>query len=96
MLNNSEWNICSEPIAHRLRDDDQLRIIQNTKTMMYHEPTKTTALIMDIWIVEPDKDLEEEDRYVRYTTEHGVEEDFSVDLDDEGWLWFDELTSEKL
>ena len=100
MTNNSVWNVCSDPISTRLRDDDELRIIQNNKTMMYHEPTKTTALIMDIWIVEPlpEKPWETagEDRYVRYTTESTIKEEFSVDLDDDGWLWFDELTGEEI
>ena len=100
MTNNSVWNVCSDPISTRLRDDDELRVIQNNKTMIYHEPTKTTALIMDIWIVEPlpEKPWETtgEDRYVRYTTENTIKEEFSIDLDDDGWLWFDELTQEEL
>ena len=52
---------------------------------------------MDVWHVEPiygDDSTLEEDVYVRYTTDSGPKEDFSVDLDDEGWLWYDELTQE--
>ena len=99
MYKSSEWNICTDPISSRLRDRDELSIVQNTKSMIYHEPSKTTALIMDVWIVDPVPDnLEtlEEDRYVRYTTETEVLQDFAIDLDEEGWLWYDELTPEEL
>ena len=88
------WNLDDEPISNRLRDDIELAKVQMNKTMMYHEPTEQTALIMDVWIVEPIKNIEEtkeEDRYIRYVTEQSVMEDFSVDLDQEGWLWYDEL-----
>ena len=98
MHKNSIWNVTTEPISQRLRNDDQLRLIQNNKSMIYHEPTETTALIMDVWIVDPipeHAETQEEDRYVRYTTESAVKEDFSVDLDDEGWLWYDELSPEE-
>ena len=96
---NSVWNLASEPIAGRLRDDAQLNVIQNSKSMIYHEPTQTTALIMDVWIVDPVPsfpETHEEDRYVRYTTETEVLQDFAVDLDQEGWIWYDELSSEEL
>ncbi|HIJ10619.1 TPA: hypothetical protein HA278_01050 [Candidatus Woesearchaeota archaeon] len=90
----NKWNALEEPISNRLRDGLELNIIQNTKTMMYHEPTGVTALVMDIWEVPPVKGQPEtlqEDRYVRYTTVDTIKEDFSIDLDNEGWLWFDEL-----
>jgi len=90
----NKWNALEEPISNRLRDGLELNIIQNTKTMMYHEPTGATALVMDIWEVPPVKGQPEtlqEDRYVRYTTVDTIKEDFSIDLDNEGWLWFDEL-----
>ncbi len=99
MFENSVWNLTGDPIANRLRDDEELKIIQNKKSMIYHEPSKTTALIMDVWVVDPVPDnIEtlEEDRYVRYTTETEVLQDFAVDLDEEGWLWYDELTPEEL
>tara|TARA_Y100000593_G_scaffold16044_1_gene31668 strand:- start:583 stop:870 length:288 start_codon:yes stop_codon:yes gene_type:complete len=88
------WNALEEPIAERLRNDIELEAITNTKTMMYHEPTGTTALIMDVWIVSPDPNFPEsveEDRYVQYATEFDINEEFSVELDSDGWLWFDEL-----
>ena len=90
----NRWNALEEPISNRLRDGLELNIIQNTKTMIYHEPTGATALVMDIWKVPPIKGQPEtlqEDRYVRYTTVDTIQEDFSIDLDNEGWLWFDEL-----
>ena len=90
----NKWNALEEPISNRLRNSLELNIIQNTKTMMYHEPTGVTALVMDIWEVPPVKGQPEtlqEDRYVRYTTVDTIKEDFSIDLDNEGWLWFDEL-----
>ena len=89
-----KWNALEEPISRRLRNDNELDIISNTKTMIYHEPTKTTALIMDVWIVSPDPNFPEtieEDRYIQYTTEFGIKEEFAIDLDNDGWLWFDEL-----
>ena len=99
MVKNSVWNCYSEPIATRLRNDDELNVVQNNKTMIYHESTKTTALIMDVWVVDPMPEIIEtqlEDRYIRYTTENEIKEDFSVDLDEEGWIWFDELAKEEL
>ena len=98
VFNNCVWNVVSDPIAQRLRDDDELKLVQNSKSMIYHEPTKRTALIMDVWVVDPvpgELATEEEDRYVRYTTEHEILQDFAVDLDDEGWLWYEELTMEE-
>ena len=88
------WNLDDEPISTRLRNNAELMAIQMNKTMMYHEGTQETALIMDVWVVDPIPNIDEtkeEDRYVRYVTEKSVMEDFSVDLDQEGWLWYDEL-----
>ena len=52
---------------------------------------------MDVWIVDPvpgeDATLEE-DRYVRYATDSEILTDFAVDLDDEGWIWHEELAQE--
>ncbi len=88
------WNLTQDPIASRLRDDRELDIVQNNKSMIYHEESKQTALIMDVWIVDPvpgEDDTLEEDRYVRYTTDSEVKTDYAVDLDDQGWIWHDEL-----
>ncbi len=93
------WNAALEPIANRLRDDNELRLVQDNKSLIYHQETKRTALIMDVWIVDPvegEPDTNEEDRYVRYTTETEVKTDFAVDLDDEGWIWYDGITKEEL
>ena len=94
-----KWNMFEEPISTRLRDDDELSVIQNNKTMLYHEPSGITALIMDVWMVPPvtnEPDTIREDRYIRFTTEDTVHQEFSIDLDEDGWLWFDELTPEEL
>ena len=91
------WNLTQDPIASRLRDDEELNIVQNNKSMIYHEETKQTALIMDVWIVDPvpgEDDTLEEDRYVRYATDSEILTDYAVDLDDEGWIWHEELTQE--
>ena len=93
------WNLTGDPIANRLRNQKELQLVQDNHAMIYHEPTKMTALIMDVWVVEPipgEDDTIEEDRYIRYTTENEVKSDYAVDLDDEGWLWYDELTPEQL
>lgn len=83
-----------EPISSRLRDDVQLDYVNNNKIMIYNSRTKQTAIVLDVFIVDPAKDRPEEweeDRFVEYTTEEGVHKDFSVDLDDEDWIWHDEL-----
>ena len=93
------WNLTGDPIASRLRNQKELQLVQDNHAMIYHEPTKMTALIMDVWVVDPvpgEDDTIEEDRYVRYTTENEVKSDYAVDQDDEGWLWYDELTPEQL
>ena len=62
--------------------------------------SKNTALIANVFEVEHDDQsledgyCEEEDRWVEYITETGPQEDFSVDLDDEGWIWLDEIKGE--
>lgn len=93
----NKWNKKEEPISERLRSESELQLIIDSNSMMYHKTTNQTALIMDVWHVDPvkgDDSTIDEDIYVRYTTDAGPKEDFSVDLDDEGWLWYDELTQE--
>ena len=93
------WNLAGSPIANRLRNQKELQLIQDSHAMIYHEETKMTAIIMDVWIVDPipeEDDTIEEDRYVRFTTESEVRSDYAVNLDDEGWLWYDEITPEQL
>ena len=91
------WNQQLEPISERLRDPDEINIISHTKPMIYNTKTKQTAIISEVFIVEQDENsIElgytfEEDRFVEYITDEGPKEDFSVDLDDEGWIWHDEL-----
>ena len=92
-----QWNKRNEPISERLRDPDEIISVTDKKTMIYNPRTKQTALVMEVFIVEQDEDTVEhgyamdEDRWVEYVTDEGPLEDFSVDLDDEGWLWHDEM-----
>jgi hypothetical protein len=94
---NYLWNKRHEPISERLRDPDEILNVTNKKTMIYNPNTKQTALVMEVFVVEQDENSIEngytvdEDRWVEYVTDEGPLEDFSVDLDDEGWLWHDEL-----
>ena len=91
------WNEQDDPISKRLRDEDQILKVIKNKTMMYNPKTDERALVMEVYIVDhPDDATDtgysmEEDRWVEYTTESGPKEDFSVDLDEDGWLWHDEL-----
>lgn len=91
------WNQRHEPISERLRDPDEIINVTDKKTMIYNPNTKQTALVMEVFLVEQDENsikegyTEEEDRWVEYVTNEGPREDFSVDLDDEGWIWHDEL-----
>lgn len=99
MSNIKNWNETLDPIAGRLRDEKELELVTSSKSMMYHEETKTTALVMDVWIVDPvpgKSETLEEDRWIRFTTEDEIREDFSVDLDDEGWVWHDYITKGSL
>ena len=94
-----EWNLTPDPIATRLRNDKELHLVQNNKSLIYHQESKQTALIMDIWVVAPvpgEPDTIEEDRFVRYTTDSEVRSDYAVDLDDQGWIWYDGITAEEL
>jgi len=98
-----QWNKRNEPISERLRDKDEIIKVISEKTMIYNPRTKSTALISEVYEVEhDDQALEDgyspdEDRWVEYVvTDEGPNEDFSVDLDDEGWLWLDELKGVKL
>ena len=97
---NYPWNKRHEPISERLRDPDEILNVTNKKTMIYNPNTKQTALVMEVFVVEQDENSIEngytvdEDRWVEYVTDEGPLEDFSVDLDDEGWLWHDELETQ--
>ena len=91
------WNQQLEPISERLRNPEELAAISDTTVLMYNTRTKQTAIISEVFIVEQDENsidqgyTIEEDRFVEYITDEGPKEDFSVDLDDEGWIWHDEL-----
>ena len=93
----THWNNRQEPISERLRDPDQILAVTKKKTMMYNTRTDQTALVMEVFVVEQDENsikdgyTIDEDRWVEYVTDDGPKEDFSVDLDDEGWIWHDEL-----
>lgn len=95
------WNQQLEPISERLRDPDELIAVSHTNTMIYNPRTKQTAIISEVFIVEQDENsinqgyTIDEDRFVEYITDEGPKEDFSVDLDDEGWIWHDELKETK-
>ena len=87
------WNKREEPISERLRDDNQIHYVNNNHTLMYNPKTMETGLILDVFVVEiNEEDEPDEDRYVEYTVAHDLRKDWSVDLDDEGWIWQDELT----
>jgi len=93
----THWNKKHEPISERLRDSAELTSVTEKKIMMYNPNTTQTALVMEVFIVDHDEhDMADgysvdEDRWVEYVTDDGPMEDFSVDLDDEGWIWHDEL-----
>ena len=93
----TQWNERNEPISERLRDSYELQTVLSKKTMMFNPRTKQTALVMEVFLVDQDENsikegyTEDEDRWVEYVTDDGPREDFSVDLDDEGWIWHDEL-----
>lgn len=93
----TQWNKRQEPISARLRDPDEILSVTNKKTMMYNPRTLQTALVSEVFLVDVNEDTiaqgytEDEDRWVEYVTDEGPREDFSVDLDDEGWIWHDEL-----
>ena len=91
------WNNKEEPISERLRNSQELLGVITEKSLMYNPNSKETAIIAEVYEVFYDKDdvrftdEKEEDRFVEYITQSGPRQDFSVDLDDEGWLWQTEL-----
>ena len=94
----TQWNKRQEPISERLRDPDEILQVVNEKTMIYNAKSGDTAIISEVFLVDQDEHSisegysVDEDRWVEYiTTADGPKEDFSVDLDDEGWIWHDEL-----
>ena len=91
------WNKMEEPIATRLRDKYELDFVVNNNPLMYNPRTGHTALVVDVFIVDPDEtgegrslDGEDEDRYVNYVTNDEYRKDWSIDLDDEGWIWLEQ------
>lgn len=101
-MKKTMWNKREEPITARLRDSYGILQVVENKTMMLNKITGDTALVSDVFEVHQDKDsitdgyTIDEDRWVEYiTTIDGPKEDFSVDLDDAGWIWHDELENTK-
>jgi len=94
----TQWNKREEPISERLRDPDEILQVVKDKTMIYNKRSGDTAIISEVFLVEQDEHsinegyTIEEDRWVEYITAiDGPKENFSVDLDDGGWIWHDEL-----
>ena len=88
------WNAMEEPISARMRNDSELGLIVDNNPLMYNPKTGHTALIVDVFIVDPIKDpfdTSEEDRFVNYITNDEYKKDWSVDLDDEGWIWLENI-----
>lgn len=86
------WNKREEPISERLRDETEIHHVNNNHTLMFNPRTKETGLILDVFVVDIELDTDvDEDRYVEYTVADDLRKDWSVDLDDEGWIWHDQL-----
>lgn len=86
------WNKRNEPISERLRDDIQIHYVNNNHTLMYNPRTQETGLILDVFVVDIELDTDvDEDRFVEYTVADDLRKDWSVDLDDDGWIWQDQM-----
>ena len=86
------WNNRNEPISERLRDDIQIHYVNNNHTLMYNPRTQETGLILDVFVVDIELDTDvDEDRFVEYTVADDLRKDWSVDLDDDGWIWQDQM-----
>ena len=86
------WNKREEPISERLRDDQQIHYVNNNHTLMYNPRTQETGLILDVFVVDIELDTDvDEDRFVEYTVADDLRKDWSVDLDDDGWIWQDQM-----
>ena len=92
-----KWNMLEEPISMRLRNDEELNIVVENNPLIYNPSTGHTGLVVDVFVVDPIKDPfdcgDEEDRYVNYVTNEEYRRDWSVDLDDEGWIWLEDKRS---
>ena len=95
------WNKHYEPISTRLRDEQELQALVDSNKLIFNPNNNETAIIVEVFKVsyeddDPENEYDpEEDRWVEYITTSGPKEDFSVDLDDEGWIWYDEILKEK-
>lgn len=86
------WNNKEEPISERLRDEQQIHYVNNNHTLMYNPRTQETGLILDVFVVDIELDTDvDEDRFVEYTVADDLRKDWSVDLDDDGWIWQDQM-----
>ena len=86
------WNNKEEPISERLRDEQQIHYVNNNHTLMYNPRTQETGLILDVFVVDIElEEDEDEDRYVEYTVADDLRKDWSADLDQEGWIWQDQM-----
>lgn len=97
-----DWNKKHEPISERLREEKELLNIIKEKTLIWNIDSKKTGMIMEVYEVSQDKGSIEdgysmdEDRWVEYMTTDGIHNNFSVDLDDEGWIWHEELKQQDI
>ena len=55
------WNKKEEPISERLRDDEQIHYVNNNHTLMYNPKTRETGLVLDVFIVDINKEDDVED-----------------------------------
>lgn len=88
------WNKMENPISMRLRNDKELNFVVDNNPLMYNPKTGQTALVVDVFIVDPLSDYpdggDDEDRFVNYVANDEYKKDWSVDLDDEGWVWLEQ------
>ena len=54
------WNKMEEPISTRLRNDKELNFVVDKNPLMYNPRTGRTALVVDVFIVDPHEGLPEE------------------------------------
>ena len=66
--------VSKEPISTTMRNDSELELIVDNNPLMYNPKTGQTALVVDVFIVDPINDPfdagSEEDRFVNYISPH--------------------------
>ena len=97
------WNDRYLPISSRMQDQEELLKILEGNSLIYNPKLNQTAVILEVYImddVQDENDIHDltdelENRYVVCLWENQIIKGFSIEIDDDGWIWAEEVSKTK-